>query len=131
MSDPAVVRADIVERLRTVLPGRAYAYPPSSGRYVTPSVFVEQITLAGAIDEPAATFPVWVVTDGSIQAQVDAHDGIVWNVWLAMWPLATRLAARPMAVAGLRASVIEVDVPLDAFGLCGAPPPAAYQIANG
>jgi hypothetical protein len=129
MSDPGTIRDDIVERLDVVLPGRAYAYPPTSQRYVTPSVFVEQITIVGDMTEPTATFPVWVITDGSVQAQVDAHDGIVWNVWLAMWPLATRLAARPMALAGLRASVIEVDVPLDAFGLCGAPEPTAYQIA--
>jgi hypothetical protein len=130
MNDPDLIRADIVGRLGAVLPGRAFMVPPTSGRYVTPSLFVEQITIGGDMTEPVGTFPVWVVTDGSVEAQIEAHDRIVWNTWLALYPLSTRLVARPVVLAGLRATVVEADIPIDAFGMCGAPDPAPYQLAT-
>lgn len=126
MSDLDATRAAIVTALEAVLPGRVYAHPPTSGRAVTPSIYVEQATIGGELDEPLATFPIWVVADGAIQAQIEAHDGLVWNTLLALYPLAINVAARPMQVAGLRATVVEADVPLEAFGLCGAPLPTAY-----
>lgn len=130
VSEVADIRAAVLSRLEMVLPGRAFMFPPTSQRYVTPSVFIEQITIGGDTTEPLATFPVWVVTDGSVEAQVVAHDEIVWNTWLAMYPLSQRVAARPIAVAGLRASVIEADILIDAFGMCGAPEPVPYQLAT-
>jgi hypothetical protein len=130
MTTPMLIRADILGRLGAVLPGRAYMYPPASGRFVTPSLFVEQITVGGDMTEPVATFPVWVVTDGSVDAQIEAHDEIVWNTWLALYPLATRCVARPLNVAGYRASVVEADISIDAFGMCGAPDPVPYQLAT-
>lgn len=126
MSDLETIRAEIVTALGAVLPGRVYAHPPTSGRAVTPSIYVEQALIIGEMDEPIATFPVWVVADGAVEAQIEAHDGLVWNTWLALYPLADHIVARPMQVAGLRATVVEVDVPLDVFGLCGAPAPTAY-----
>lgn len=97
-------RAQIVAALDAVLPGRVYSHPPTSGRAVTPSIFVEQTTADPFSDEAVATFPVWVVADGAVEAQIEAHDGIVWNVMLALYPIAL----------------------LDAFGMCGAPAPVAY-----
>lgn len=117
--------------LEAVLPGRVFAHPPTSGRAVTPSIYVDQATIAGDLDEPTATFPIWVIADGAIEAQIEAHDGLVWNTLLAVYPYATAVAARPMQVAGLRATVVEADVPLDAFGLCGAPAPVAYNYTEG
>jgi len=93
---------------------------------VTPSIFIEQALIGGEIDEPVATFPIWVVADGAVAAQIEAHDGIVWNTWLALYPLASNITARPMSVAGWRATVVEADVGLDVFGLCGAPDPIAF-----
>lgn len=126
MSDLDTTRAALVTALEAVLPGRVYAHPPTSGRAVTPSIFVEQTTANPFADEVVAIFPVWVVADGAIEAQIEAHDGLVWNATLALYPLAQRLGWRPMAVTGMRATVIEVEVLLDAFGLCGAPLPVAY-----
>ena len=119
-------RASIVAALDAVLPGRVYAHPPTSGRAITPSIFVEQSTADPFADEVVATFPIWVVADGAVEAQIEAHDGIVWNAMLALYPIAQRIGWRPMAVAGMRATVVEVEVLLDAFGLCGAPLPVAY-----
>lgn len=119
-------RAQIVAALDAVLPGRVYSHPPTSGRAVTPSIFVEQTTADPFSDEAVATFPVWVVADGAVEAQIEAHDGIVWNVMLALYPIALRVGWRPMAVAGMRATVVEAELLLDAFGMCGAPAPVAY-----
>ena len=130
MSDLVETRTAIVLALEAVLPGRVYAHPPTSGRAVTPSIFVEQDTADPFIDEVVVTFPVWVVADGAIEAQVQAHAGIVWNAMLALYPLGHRVGWRPVQVAGLRATVIEVDVLIDAFGLCGAPEPVAYTYST-
>lgn len=127
MSDLATTRSELTRLLEVVLPGRVQPHPPTSGRYVTPSVFLEQATIGGTMTEPVATFPVWVVADGAVEAQIAAHDGIVWNAVLALHPYATSIVARPAPVAGLRATVIEVDVLLDAFGLCGASPARRYR----
>lgn len=127
MSDLDAARARIVEALKVVLPGRVFPHPPTSGRAITPSIFVEQATIGGDMSEPVATFPVWVVADGAVEAQIAAHDGIVWNAYLALWPLAGAILARPMSVAGLRATVIEADIGIDVYALCGAPPPVAYN----
>jgi hypothetical protein len=126
VSDLDTARAEIVTALGAVLPGRVYAHPPTSGRAVTPSIYVEQALIGGEMDEPVATFPVWVVADGAIESQIEAHDGLVWNTWLALYPLASRIVARPMQVAGLRATVVEAEITLDVFGLCGAPAPTAH-----
>lgn len=126
MSDLDTTRAAIVTALEAVLPGRVYAHPPTSGRAVTPSVYVEQTTAPLSIDDFVVTFPVWVVADGAVEAQIAAHDGIVWNAMLALHPLALRVGWRAMQVAGLRATVVEAEVLVDAFGLCGAPAPTAY-----
>jgi hypothetical protein len=131
VSDLDATRAAIVTALGAVLPGRVYAHPPTSGRAVTPSIYVDQATIGGEVDAPVATFPIWVVADGAIEAQIEAHDGIVWNTWLALYPLASNIAARPMQVAGLRATVVEADIGLDVFGLCGAPPPVAFTYNGG
>ena len=126
MSDLETARAEIVATLEAVLPGRVYPHPPTTGRYVTPSIFVEQTTGGGELDEPLATFPIWIVADGAVQAQIEAHDGLVWNTLLAVYPLATNVVWRPMQVAGLRATVVEAEMLIDSFGLCGAPAPVAY-----
>ena len=126
MSDLDTARAEIVTALDAVLPGRVYAHPPTTGRAVTPSIYVEQALIGGTIQEPVATFPVWVVADGAVEAQIEAHDGLVWNAWLALYPLASSIPARPMAVNGMRATVIEAEIVLGDYGLCGAPAPTAY-----
>jgi hypothetical protein len=128
VSDLDTARAAIKTALEAVLPGRVYAHPPTSGRAVTPSIYVEQTTGDPGVDEVVATFPIWIVADGAVEAQIEAHDGLVWNTVLALYPLAQRLGWRPMQVAGLRATVVEAEMLIDAFGLCGAPAPVAYTI---
>jgi hypothetical protein len=124
MSDPATVRAQLAQALEVVLPGRVSPHPPTSKRYVTPSIFIEQVSITPVDVTVVGGFAVWVLADGAIQAQIDAHDDIVWNAYLALWPLADRIEARPQQVTGLRATVIDVDVELAVVTLCGLEPVA-------
>ena len=128
ISDPATARAALADALEIVLPGRVYPQPPTTSRYVTPSIFIEQPELV--IEEPAvsAIFPVWIVVDGTVDAQIASLDDLTWNAWLAIAPLADTLRVRPATVTGYRAAVLEASVVVGVAPLCGMAPPQTVTI---
>ncbi len=119
MDDPAAARQALADALEIVLPGRVYAHPPTTRRYVTPSLFIEQPQMTEALQAVLATFPVWVVVDGAVQAQIALLDDLCWNAWLACAPLADSLRVRPTTLGEYRAAVVEVDVVVGVETLCG------------
>jgi hypothetical protein len=125
--DPAAVRTQLAQALEPVLPGRVSPHPPTSKRYVTPSIFIEQVTVSPVDENVVGSFPVWILADGAIQAQIETHDDLVWNAYLALWPIADRIEARPQQMAGLRATVVDVDVELATVTLAGLEPDGQTQ----
>ena len=121
---------DLFEALAPVLPGRVAATPPTPQRsYVAPYIWLEQFDLTTTIigtrtEVTVATFPIWIVYDGSVAAQVAGLMDLVSRVWDAVLhvPAArpTGATATTLDVAGatLRGVVVSVDVTLGALTLC-------------
>jgi len=128
VSDPAAVRATLAQALQIVLPGRVQQFPPTTRRYASPTIFIEQVSITQADDLVVGTFPVWVVVDGTVEAQVAMADDLVWNAFLALWPLVDAIAAEPQSLAGLRATVLACAVSLEAVTMCGLPAATAATI---
>jgi hypothetical protein len=69
--------------LRPVLPGRVDAYPPAAGRPVAPKVWIGDVadgdpaTIGSSTTVTLARFPVVVVYDGAVHAQVAGLDDLV------------------------------------------------------
>ena len=80
-----------------MLPGRVFADPPSTRRFVTPSIFVEQTRDRFRIDEVVVLFPVWIVVDGTVEAQIGGDAALTWNTFLAVYPFATADRRRRIA----------------------------------
>lgn len=128
MTTPVDIRQQLVDALAVVLPGRVQPYPPTTARYTTPSIFVDQLSLSTDGPYIVASFPVWVLSDGSERAQVAEHDDIVWNAYLALRPVADTVTVVPQQLAGFRASVITADFGIDVFTLCDPQPAGSAAI---
>ncbi len=80
-------RTRLLEAIAPVLPGRVEPYPPETvARLVAPMVWIDQPsvrreTVGRAIDVIAATFPLWVLYDGAVHAQVAGLDDVIAALW--------------------------------------------------
>lgn len=128
MTDLATVRATLAEALEIVLPGRVRKYPPTTRRWATPSVFIDQASIIVVEDGWVASFPVWCVVDGAVEAQIALMDDLVQNCWLAVRPHVDAVGATVQQLAGLRATVLDCVVELDVETMCAPTPPAAVAV---
>lgn len=103
--------------------------PPANVTYPAPYIWIDQpdvnIGFIGtATKVTVATFPVWIVYDGAVRAQVAGLDDLVSQVWDAVQQVrqATPQSATPSTVDGgppsVRAVVVSVDVTVSAMTLC-------------
>ena len=122
MTDLATIRTTLADALEIVLPGRVFKYPPTTKRWTTPSVFIEQASITPGERSWTATFPVWVVVDGAVDAQLAMMDDLVQNCWLAVRPHTDDVLAIPQQAAGFRATVLDCAVFLDVDTICPSPP---------
>ena len=93
-------------------------------------LFVDRSTGPGLI---VATFPVVMIVDGTVRAQVEALDDLVARVWSALLGIgADPTDARPYALdvggPSLRAQGVRADVMLQALTLCA---PTLVSASNG
>jgi hypothetical protein len=136
MSRLADARTVLVDALAPVLPGRVDAYPPAPGRVVAPKVWVgEPETIPATIGERTtvtlARFPVVVVYDGAVHAQVAGLDDLVAAVVDAVNAAAgfDSDGSRPGPPTGVtldqtfRAHTVTATATITARTLC--PPPVA------
>ncbi len=129
ITDPVAARQAIAAALEAVLPGRVWPHPPPSKRIATPTIWIEDERIETTSGMYGATFPVWIVVDGAIQAQVAAAADLRWNAMLACAPLADdELVVEPAFLAGFRACVLNVPVVIAVETLCGLPAPQAVAI---
>ena len=96
-----------------------------------PSVFSDSPTLVlGASSIVSVSFPVVIIMDGSVAAQVDGLDDLVAQVWQALSKVGTVTDSRPavLDVGGpsLRAQIVTVQTDVTAAGLC---PPSLVPVS--
>lgn len=128
MNDLAATRTAIAAALEIVLPGRVSPYPPTSKRWSTPSVFIDQAVPPFKADHQwFATFPVWIVVDGANDAQIAMMDDLLQNCWLALRMVPGDLSGTVQQLAGFRAAVIDCTVMVDVDTMC---PPAPATVAE-
>ena len=82
MSRLADARAVLADALAPTLPGRVGAYPPGSGQFNAPRVWVgvpdtQPATIGQATAVTLALFPVFVAYDGAVHAQVAGIDDLL------------------------------------------------------
>jgi hypothetical protein len=125
----ATIRLELAAALEPVLPGRVHPFPPTTRRWSTPLVFVDDVALTR---DPAAgwvaSFPVWLAVDGTVESAVAVLDDLKWNTVAALRPLCVSVNVTPQTVAGLRAAVVDAAVTVDVESLCAPDPPTAVQI---
>jgi len=108
--------------------GRSQPYPPQD--FVAPCVWVEQprgstrqVGTTGLTTVDYVTLPVAVVYDGSDRAQVAGLDELVARVWDAARTVGEPVGFQPQPVdvggPNLRATVVDVDMPIAALTFCG------------
>lgn len=127
----ATARADLHAALASVLPGRVDAYPPAPGRLAAPKVWVGDVdtvpaTIGTATAVTVARFPVVVVYDGAVHAQVAGLDDLLSAVIDAIdaAPGFDADGSRAGLVPGapldsqLRASVVTATATITARTLC-------------
>jgi hypothetical protein len=78
----ATARAELVAALGPVLPGRVDPYPPPAGRVAAPKIWIgDPETIPATIGQSTAVtlarFPVAVIYDGAVHAQVAGLDDLV------------------------------------------------------
>ncbi|HKV67684.1 MAG TPA: hypothetical protein VJN72_06310 [Gaiellales bacterium] len=125
-----LARRALTAALEEVLPGRVFAYPPTDGRAVAPSIWIEQpnvarVSMGTNSRGIQATLPVWIVYDGAVHAQIAGLDDLVSQVWDTVERLAhntpdiaTAQEYRRGDGTTWRATVIRVDVNVAAVTLC-------------
>jgi hypothetical protein len=128
VTTPAAVRLELAAALEPVLPGRVQTFPPTTRRWAAPLIFIDQVSITPVAAQIVATFPVWCVVDGTVDAQIAIHDDLVWNTFLAVYPYADTVAVRTQQLALWRASTVDVDVVLEVSTLTGTPPPQIVTV---
>lgn len=140
----ADARQALVDALAPILPGRVDPYAPPPGvAFVAPYIWIGQpagvrTTIGERTVVMVATFPVTVIYDGSVKAQLAGLDDVVSQVvdavaavpraevarWRPIPPEAGQPANGRATVidvdqpANRRATVIDVDVTITAATLC-------------
>jgi hypothetical protein len=98
----------------------------SPAQIAAPSMWIDSVELAvdtvtGAAFV-AATFPVFVVVDGTVRRQIEELDDVLARVWTAAATVGEPTTARAQALdvggPSLRAHVVNVDVLIQARTLC-------------
>ena len=143
MSLLADARADLLAALTPVLPGRVDPYPPVPGRVAAPKVWIgvpdTYPTTWGTTSTVVqlARFPVVVVYDGAVHAQVAGLDDLVSAVLDAVGAAAgfeSDGSRADLPVAGapsdssMRAVVVTATVTITARTFCPPPAPDAVTV---
>ena len=127
----ADARLSLHTALRPVLPGRVDAYPPQAGRPAAPKIWIGDVdtdpaTIGSATTVTLARFPVVIVYDGAVHAQVAGLDDVLSAVLDAISAApgfeADGSRTRPVADlpvdSTLRSIVVTATVTITARTLC-------------
>jgi hypothetical protein len=119
-------RDDVFRALTGALAGHPWRVRRTSGVMpAAPSIFIDSPTVV--VTQPSivsVSFPVVIVVDGAVDAQVEALDDLVARVWSALDRVGTVVDSRPAVVdvggPSLRAQIVNVELAVAATTLCPA-----------
>ena len=119
----AQARTDLHEALHDVTPSTWRIHRTAPTQPAAPVVFIDSPTIStqssGLV---AVSFPVVMVVDGTIRAQLEQLDDLLAAVWTAAAkvgrPTSTSPAALDVGGPSLRAQVLTVEIVIAAVTLC-------------
>ena len=131
----SVARTALYDALRASRRPVVVAGAPHDTRQIAaPTIYIDSVEL-GTDDVNGATFvtvmfPIILVHDGAVAAQVEALDDMLAHVWVAAMTVGDPTDSRPvnLDVGGptLRSHLMRVEVPVQAYTLC--PPTLATPV---
>jgi len=126
MSDAITdARHRLYEAAKTAVPAAPWrVFETSPAQPVAPTIWIDSVELG--LDSPGlvmATFPIYIVVDGTVRSQVAALDALVAALWTAAVasgaePTSCRPVSLDVGGINLRADVMRVDVLLAAQSFC-------------
>jgi hypothetical protein len=119
----AQARTDLYEALRTVTPSTWRIHRTSPPQIVAPCVFPDSPSITtqsnGLI---AVSFPVVMITDGTVTAQLEQLDDLLSAVWTAASKIGVPTNSSPASLdvggPSLRAQVLSVEIAMTASTMC-------------
>ena len=123
----SVARTAVYDALRAstaLSPWRVHRTTPR--QIAAPTIYLDSAELeldtVNGVGFVAVIFPVVLVHDGAVRAQVEALDDMLAHVWTAVLPVGDPEYSRPVGldVGGptLRSHVVRVGVSVQAYTLC-------------
>ena len=125
MSAISDARRRLYEAAKTAVPAAPWrVFETSPAQANAPTVWIDSVELG--LDTPGivvATFPIYVVVDGTVRSQIVALDELVAALWTAAVasgaePTSCRPVALDVGGINLRCNVMRVDVLLAAQSFC-------------
>ena len=127
LTDVSRARTSLFDALRAdavLSPWRVYRVTPR--QIAAPTIFLDSAELGrdtvDGVGFVSVMFPVVLVHDGAVRAQVEALDDMLAHVWTAALTVGDPSDSRPVAmdVGGptLRAHVVRVGVTVQAYTMC-------------
>lgn len=124
----SVARTALYDALRneTRLAASWRVHRTTPRQIAAPTVYVDSAELGVDVDNGVAfvavTFPVVLVHDGAVRAQVEALDDMLAYAWTAALTVGDPVDSRPvnLDVGGptLRAHILRVGIPVQAYTMC-------------
>lgn len=119
----AQARSDLHTALMTVTPSGWRVHRTSPPQITAPCVFIDSPSIStqstGII---AVSFPVVMITDGTVTAQLEQLDDLLSAVWTAATKVGTPANSSPASLdvggPSLRAQVLSVEIVMAAITMC-------------
>ena len=119
----AEARSELHEALKGVTPSTWRVHRTAPPQITAPTVFIDSpsilTTTPGLV---LVTFPIVMVVDGTVRAQLEQLDDLLSAVWTAASRVGAPTASNPIArdVGGpsLRAQVVSVEIDIAASTMC-------------
>lgn len=128
MSAVGDARTRLYEAAKTAVAAPWRVFEVSPAQITAPAVWIDSVELGtDAVDTAGiivATFPVYVVVDGTVRSQIAALDELVSSLWTVVSndgggdPISCRPINLDAGGVNLRAQVMRVDVLLAARTFC-------------
>jgi hypothetical protein len=121
----AQARTDLYEALKTVTPSAWRIHRCAPPLITAPVVFIDSPSIA--TQQPgivSVAFPVVMVVDGNVRAQLEQLDELLSAVWSAASRVGVPTSSTPTALdiggPSLRAQVLNVEISMAAVTLCAS-----------
>lgn len=123
MTAIAEARTELHDALKTVTPSTWRVHRMAPQQITAPMIFIDAFTIgtpnSGLVN---VSFPVVMVVDGTVSAQLEQLDDLTSAVWSAAVRVGSPLSSSPASLdvggPSLRAQVLVVEIVMAAITLC-------------